>query len=317
LLQKPNNAFIKEAPSHQWRLVSHRLKGNSLLQNIRSFLEAIKFSHTIFALPFALLAASLAFRESNFEQIKIVWIILAMVGARTWAMAINRVVDAQFDALNPRTSSRAVASGTISKKSMLLFGFLGAAVFILSAFALSTVAFYCSIPVLLILASYSYTKRFTFFCHYWLGLCLSLAPLGAWVALRGTLPTQLFLLMGGITSWVGGFDIIYALQDVHFDSQNGLNSIPSRWGSETALWIARASHIVAALFFAAFGVVYHLGAVYFIGLFAAVVLMIQQHMIVRKGSLENINFAFFNLNGWIAVLLFLAASLSIWFEPVS
>lgn len=267
-------------------------------------------------MPFALLAASLAFRNEEFHLSKLLWIVLAMVGARTWAMAINRVVDAKFDALNPRTAQRAVAAGTVSPRAMLTFGGLGALLFIGSAAALSSTALLCSFPVLAILASYSYTKRFTVLCHFWLGLCLSLAPLGAWVALRGTLPSKLFFLSGAITFWVGGFDIIYALQDEQFDKSVQLNSIPSRFGTTPSLWIARGSHLAAALLFTAFGLAFALGVIYFIGLGVASVLMIQQHLVVRKGSLDKINFAFFNLNGWIAVLLFFAASLSVWLQPV-
>ena len=286
------------------------------MQTLRAYLEAIKFSHTVFALPFALLAAILAYRESKFELQSLFWIVTAMVGARTWAMAINRIVDAKFDALNPRTATRAVASGAISKNSMLIFGTLGAIVFIASAWALSSIAFYCSLPVLIILASYSYTKRFTFLCHFWLGLCLGLAPLGAWIALRQSLSHQLLLLVGAITAWVGGFDIIYSLQDREFDSQHKLNSIPSRWGLTAALWTARVSHIVAAVCFALFGILFQLGGFYLMGLAVAALFMVQQHLLVRKGSLEKIDIAFFNLNGWIAVLLFTAASLSVWFEPL-
>jgi 4-hydroxybenzoate polyprenyltransferase len=153
-------------------------------------------------------------------------------------------------------------------------------------------------------------------CHFWLGLCLSLAPLGAWVALRGTLPTKLLLLSGAITFWVGGFDIIYALQDEHFDRSAQLNSIPSKFGTTRSLWIARVSHLLAALLFAAFGLAFALGVIYFVGLAIAAVLMTQQHIVVRKGSLDKIDFAFFNLNGWIAVLLFVATSLSVWLQPV-
>jgi 4-hydroxybenzoate polyprenyltransferase len=284
---------------------------------ISRYLEAIKFSHTLFAMPFALLAAALAFRKEQFQTPKLLWIILAMVGARTWAMAVNRVADAKFDALNPRTAQRAVAAGTVTPKAMLTFGVLGALLFVGSAAALSYVAFLCSLPVLLILASYSYTKRFTVLCHFWLGLCLSLAPLGAWVALRGTLPAKLLLLSGAITFWVGGFDIIYSLQDEHFDRSVQLHSLPSRFGSTQSLWIARASHLLAALLFAAFGMAFALGVIYFIGLAIACILMTQQHIVVRKGSLEKIDFAFFNLNGWIAVLLFIAASVSVWLQPIS
>jgi 4-hydroxybenzoate polyprenyltransferase len=288
-----------------------------VIGNLRTYLEAIKFSHTIFAMPFALMAAVLAFRGNTPPVMQVFWIILAMVGARTWAMAVNRVVDAHFDVLNPRTSERAVAKGTIKKSSMMFFGTVGAVVFVCAAAALSRVAFWCSFPVLLILGSYSYAKRVSLLCHFWLGLCLGLAPLGAWVALRNTLPPQLLLLTAGITFWVGGFDIIYALQDAKFDSEQGLQSIPSRFGVIPALWIARLSHLAAAVFFAFFGVKFNLGAIYFCGLGLSALLMLQQHAVVRKGSLDRIEFAFFNLNGWIAVLLFLAATVSLWLETAA
>jgi 4-hydroxybenzoate polyprenyltransferase len=293
-----------------------RAKGYPLLATLRAFSEAIKLSHTVFALPFALLASFLALRGSIFDLKKLFWIVFAMGGARTWAMAVNRVADASFDAENPRTAARAVASGKISKKHMMVFGLCGAVVFILSAAALSDVALWCALPVLLILASYSYTKRFTFLCHFWLGFCLGLAPLGAWVAIRDTLRWELFLLSGGITCWVGGFDIIYSTQDADFDRKRGLQSLPSRFGISLSLKLAAASHLIAALFFAFFGVVFDLGVFYFAGLCAAVALMIQQHRLVRKATPEKIDFAFFNLNGWIAVLLFLATALSLWLEPV-
>lgn len=282
--------------------------------NIKPYFEAIKFSHTIFAMPFALISTVLAFRGGFPPPRSLLWIILAMIGARTWAMAVNRVVDARFDALNPRTSERAVARGAISKAAMMTFGLAGAVLFLFAAAALSRTALLCAGPVLCILGSYSYAKRMSILCHYWLGLCLGLAPLGAWVALRGTLPLELLLLSAGILFWVGGFDIIYALQDAKFDANQGLKSIPSQFGLVPALWIARVSHMIAALFFLYFGHAFSLGGLYFSGLALAALLMIQQHRVVRKGSLEHINFAFFNLNGWIAVVMFAATSLSLLWE---
>ncbi|MEY4066311.1 MAG: hypothetical protein RIR26_2519 [Pseudomonadota bacterium] len=287
-----------------------------MLASIRTFSEAIKLSHTVFALPFALLSSFMALRGSDFDLWKLLWIVLAMAGARTWAMAVNRAADASIDAANPRTAARAVASGQISKKQMMIFGVCGAGVFIISAAALSRVALWCSVPVLLILASYSYTKRFTFLCHFWLGLCLGLAPLGAWVAIRDSFPSPLLLLTGAIMCWVGGFDIIYATQDAEFDKTHGLNSLPSRFGIGPSLSIAAASHLIAALFFASFGIAFDLGLFYFVGLGIAAALMFQQHRIVRRATPETIDFAFFNLNGWIAVLLFLATALSLWLEPI-
>lgn len=291
--------------------------GHRVIERIKIFLEAIKFSHTVFAMPFALMAAVLAFRGGMPPVARLMWIVIAMIGARTWAMAVNRVVDAHIDVLNPRTAQRVVANGTVSKSSMMIFGIAGALVFIFAAAALSPVAFWCSFPVLLILGSYSYAKRVSMLCHFWLGLCLGLAPLGAWVALRGSLPPELLLLTAGITFWVGGFDIIYALQDAKFDTDHSLKSIPSRLGMIPALRIARASHIAAAIFFATFGVAYNLGTIYFCGLGLSAILMLQQHYVMRNGSPDRIEFAFFNLNGWIAVLLFLAATVSLWLETAA
>ena len=282
--------------------------------SLREFLEAIKFSHSIFALPFALIATMLA-GQGQFPEPKIwMWIILAMVGARTWAMSVNRVVDARIDAANPRTASRAVAAGRISGPLMFAYGLVGALLFLFSAAMLSRVALWCAVPVLLILASYSYTKRFTMFCHFWLGLCLGLAPLGAWVALRSELSGRIFVLTLAICFWVAGFDILYALQDQSFDTETQLHSIPSRMGTQSALHISRFSHLIAGILFVAFGALFELGALYFIGLFVAFALMVYEHWIVRKGNLEKINLAFFNLNGYIAVLLLLASGLSLWLK---
>lgn len=281
---------------------------------IVEFLEAIKFSHSIFALPFALIATLLATNGTLPTLPQFVFVILAMVGARTWAMGINRIVDAHIDAKNPRTASRALPAGRLPAARMLVFSVLGALLFIGAAAALSKAALYCAVPVLLILASYSYTKRFTFLCHFWLGFCLGLAPLGAWVALRQSLEPALIVLTFGITFWVAGFDIIYALQDENFDKSQKLHSIPAHFGTERALLIARLSHVLAALSFVFFGVVFNLGIAYFVGLGLSVALMIYEHFIVRKGDLNRIDLAFFNLNGWISVILLLSTSASLYFN---
>lgn len=278
---------------------------------VLELLESIKFSHSLFALPFALIATLLASRGSWPSLTTTSEIVFAMVGARTWAMGINRLVDAKIDAQNPRTRSRAIPAGKLSPRSMLVLSLLGAALFIASAALLSRTALYCAVPVLLILASYTYTKRFTFLCHFWLGLCLGLAPLGAWVALRNEISPIVALLSIGILFWVAGFDIIYALQDENFDKAQNLHSIPARFGVGPSLWIARTSHLIAAVAFAEFGLRFELGKIYFAGLALCAMLMIYEHSLVRNGRLEKINLAFFNLNGWISVTLFVATAVSL------
>ena len=274
-------------------------------------LESIKFSHSIFALPFALTSLLLARRGSLPTLREALLIVVCMVGARTWDMGFNRVADARFDAENPRTAGRAVPAGRLSSTQMWAFALAGALVFIAGAGALSITALFCAIPLLAILASYSYMKRFTFLCHFWLGLCLGLAPLGAWVALRDEFPWPMLSLTSAICFWVAGFDILYALQDEKFDRGRGLHSIPARFGTSGSLLIARTSHLVAALSFLAFGLTYELGGLYFAGLAVASGLMIYEHWLVRGGDLSKIGMAFFNLNGWVSVLLFLSAGLSL------
>jgi len=283
----------------------------TVFSRVALLLESIKFSHSVFALPFALTAMLLARRGGLPTLTETVAIVVCMVGARTWAMGVNRVVDARIDAENPRTSTRAVPAGRISFWGMWAFAIAGALIFVAAAATLSHVALLCAIPVLGILASYSYTKRFTFLCHFWLGICLGLAPLGAWVALRNEFPLPLLSLTGAICFWVAGFDILYALQDETFDRTRGLHSIPARFGTRVSLVIARASHAVAALLFGLFGLTHNLGALYFAGLTVAILLMIWEHHLMRGGSLSRIGMAFFNLNGWIAVLLFFSAALSL------
>lgn len=275
------------------------------------FLEAIKFSHSVFALPFALIAMLLA-RQGQLPEVREwVWIIAAMVGARTWAMVVNRIVDAHLDARNPRTATRTLPAGRMSVGVMWAYGLGGAALLLASAAALSPVALACAVPLLAILASYSYTKRFTWLCHFWLGFCLGLAPLGAWVALRGELSWRIAILTAAISGWVAGFDIIYALQDEDFDRTAKLWSIPSRFGARKALVIAQASHLAAGLLFVTFGILFKLGTTYFLGLTVACALMVAEHWLVRDGNLKKINVAFFNLNGWISVLLLCATAASL------
>jgi 4-hydroxybenzoate polyprenyltransferase len=283
-----------------------------MLRFFKIQMESIKFSHSVFALPFALIATLLARRGRLPTGLEVIHIVLAMVGARTWAMGVNRAVDAKIDAANPRTNNRPIPSQALSVRSVWVFSVCGAVVFLYAAGWLSVTALLCAPFVLFILASYSYAKRFTFLCHFWLGFCLGLAPLGAWVALQNEFPVRLLVLTAAILFWVGGFDIIYATQDEVFDRANKLHSIPARFGTRIALAIARASHVIAALCFVQFGLMYGLGWTYFTGLAFVAVFMIAQHRLATDP--QKINFAFFNLNGWIAVTLLSVTALSLYLE---
>jgi 4-hydroxybenzoate polyprenyltransferase len=267
------------------------------------FFRDIKIVHTVFALPFALLASAIAFRNSSTNLGQLGLIIAAMFGARTWAMSINRLADAPFDRANPRTAGRALPSGQLSKRQVWVYALVAAALFIGSAALLSGAALACALPVLAILASYSFAKRLTWLCHFWLGACLGLAPIGAWVALVGTFEPGIAVLGLAITTWVGGFDILYALQDLEFDRDTRLHSVPARFGVRTARALAAASHTLALVLFAFAGMLLSLTSIYQSGVAIAAVLVLGQHVLVAWRGLAAVPFAFFQLNGWLAVVL--------------
>lgn len=281
---------------------------------MRVYLESIKFAHTIFALPFALLAALIARRGALPSLREIACVVLAMVGARTFAMCVNRVADRRIDALNPRTATRALVSGTASLGRMITLGFFGAFAFLAAAALLSPIALACAPVVLVILATYSFTKRFTWLCHFWLGLCLGLAPQGAWVALRGELSGLMALLGAALAFWVAGFDIIYALQDELFDKGAALHSVPSRFGRARSLWIARLSHLTAGFLFVGFGLAAALGPIYASALGASAILMWRLHVQVAAKEPRFIEQAFFSVNGWVAVLLAAGAAVDLFLQ---
>lgn len=284
-------------------------------QTFGALIGDIKLAHTLFALPFALMAAGLALLEGPMDGSKtatqIALVVLCMFGARTWAMAMNRFADAHFDSSNPRTAQRALPSGRATRGAMLAFAFFGAGLLILGAALLSRVALACALPLLVILASYSYAKRFTWLCHFWLGLCLGLAPIAAWLAIRGTIRWPLVVLAAAITFWVGGFDIIYALQDETFDRKAGLRSIPASFGAPKALSIARMSHALALVLFAVALAALGLWWAAIGGTALAAALLTQQHVVLSKRGHAAIPFAFFNLNAWISVGLLVAVILDV------
>ncbi|MEC8957430.1 MAG: UbiA-like polyprenyltransferase [Nitrospinota bacterium] len=261
----------------------------------------IKIQHTIFALPFAIMSAFIAAKGLPQTE-KIIWIIVCMVGARSAAMAFNRVLDARFDARNPRTQDRALPAGRVDIRSYWLFLIVSSAIFIFAANMLNSLAFYLSPVALLIVFFYSFTKRFTVYSHFWLGLAIAISPVGAWVAIREEISFSSLILGAAVIFWLVGFDILYSCMDVEFDRSSGLKSIPQKFGIENALRIAFASHGVMILFL--LGLLFfvgQLGVLYSIGVVVVAILLFYEHSLVRPDDLSKINIAFFNMNGIISL----------------
>jgi 4-hydroxybenzoate polyprenyltransferase len=268
-------------------------------------LSDIKIKHTVFALPFALMSAFLAAGGVP-EMGKLVWIMVCMVGARSAAMAFNRIVDARYDAMNPRTRERAIPSGQVSVRSYWAFLVLSSVLFVFSAWMLNKLAFYLSPVALIIVFFYSLTKRFTAFSHFWLGLAISIAPVGAWVAIREEISFISLLLGGAVIFWLIGFDILYSCMDVEADRANRLHSIPERFGVERALKLALASHVLMMLFLLlVLEPSVLLGPLYFAGVLLVACLLVYEHSLVKKDDLSKVNMAFFNVNGVISIGLML------------
>lgn len=273
-------------------------------------LEMIKIEHTMFALPFAFLGAFFAARGIP-RVAQIGWILLAMTGARSAAMAFNRLVDLPFDALNPRTANRALPKKLLRRGSVVLFIVISAGIFVYAAAMLNPLAFKLSPVALGIVLSYSYTKRFTWWTHIFLGLALGCAPMGAWIAIRGNLSAAPLLLGSAVILWVAGFDIIYSCQDIEFDSRQPLYSIPKRFGIATALVISAGVHVVMVALLAYLFWRENLGVISFSGLGVVALLLAYEHSLVRPSDLSRVNAAFFTVNGWVSVLLFLTTGLDI------
>lgn len=268
-------------------------------------LSDIKIQHTVFALPFALMSAFLAAGGMP-EVEKLVWIIVCMVGARSAAMAFNRIIDARFDAMNPRTRERALPSGRVSVGSYWAFLTVSSALFIFSAWMLNKLALYLSPVALVIVFFYSVTKRFTAFSHFWLGLAISVAPVGAWVAIREEISFISLLLGAAVVFWLIGFDILYSCMDVEADRENRLYSIPQRFGVEIALKLALASHVLMMLFLLVLLTsTVLLGPLYLTGVLMVACLLLYEHSLVKKDDLSKVNMAFFNINGIISIGLML------------
>lgn len=281
-----------------------------MLRRLLIILEMIKFEHTIFALPFALMAAMVA-AEGVPAWRPLLWILLAMVGARSSAMTFNRIVDLEFDRRNPRTVGRALPAGLVTVGQAWFFALLTAGLLVLAAAMLNPLALYLSPLALLVVWGYSLTKRFTRYSHLVLGLALGIAPSAAWIALTGTLPLPPMVLTLAVLCWTAGFDIIYACQDVEFDRQSGLHSLPAKVGVGKALAISTQLHIAAFALLAAFGYLAHLRLGYGLALLPVAVLLVAQHRMVRPDDLSRANAAFFTANGLISLALLAGTALDI------
>lgn len=279
----------------------------SAAAKIRDLLEMIKFSHTVFAFPFALTGATLASLVSDAAPTwtQVFWICLAMVGARSAAMGLNRLIDAKIDARNPRTATRHIPAGRVSVGEAWLFVGISTLLLLLSAWMLNPLCLLLSPVALFFLVLYSYCKRFTAMAHLVLGICLAAAPIGAWIALRGDIGWPAIVLGLAVLFWVAGFDIFYALQDLDFDREAGLHSIPSRLGPSTSILLARVFHLLMVLLLFSLAALPQLGVIYLLGVVLVCGLLIYEHRLVRADDLSRLDAAFFNMNGYISVAIFL------------
>jgi 4-hydroxybenzoate polyprenyltransferase len=275
----------------------------AFLRNIGTTLEMIKWEHSVFALPFALCGAMLAAGGIPSGK-QLLWIVVAMVAARSAAMAFNRWVDARIDAANPRTRMRAIPAGLLTPNFVLVFTLVAAALFFLAALQLNRLALLLAPVVLLVLLGYSLTKRFTRWSHVVLGFALGMAPAGAWIAVRGSLDARILLLTAAVTFWTAGFDVLYSCQDYEHDCQAGLHSIPRYLGIPNALVLARFFHLLMIAMLAAFVWAFHLGAIGIAGLLVVAALIAYEHTLVKSDDLSKLNAAFFTMNGVISVLFF-------------
>ena len=275
-----------------------------ILRKLQITLDMIKFEHTIFALPFAFIGALLA-RKGLPTAWQLTWIVLAMIGGRSAAMTFNRIADVRYDWSNPRTRKRALPQGTLSMGFAVVFTIVMSLLFVFAAWQLNSLCFYLSFPTLAILLLYSYTKRFTWLSHVVLGFAVGCAPLAAWLAIDGEFAWPPVFLSGAVTFWVAGFDLIYALQDVEFDRKAKLFSLPSRYGVAPALRVSSVFHGATVILLIATAVITNLGWMAYAGIAAVAGILYWEHRLVTPDDLSRINVAFFNLNGYVSILLLL------------
>ncbi|HVN10090.1 MAG TPA: UbiA-like polyprenyltransferase [Patescibacteria group bacterium] len=287
----------------------------TLVSKLRTTLEMIKFEHSVFALPFALTGALLAARFAGpgwpaWSQIG--WIVVAMVGARSAAMTMNRIADLEYDRRNPRTAGRALVTGALTLQFAWMFTLLSAAVLVFAAWKLNRLAFLLSPVALGALFLYSYTKRFTMYSHVVLGFCLGMAPAAAWIAVTGSLDWRMVMLCAAVTLWVAGFDVLYALQDLDFDRGAGLHSIPEKFGVARALLVARVMHVCVVLLLAWLAWSFQLAWPAWAGVAAVAALLIYEQSLVAPDDLSRLDAAFFTTNGFISILFFVSWGTALW-----
>lgn len=280
-----------------------------MLKKLKDFMRMIKFSHSLFALPFAFTGALIA--ADGLPTLKqIFWITVAMVSARSGAMSLNRIIDRKIDALNPRAKMREIPAGIIKVRAASIFTIISFGLLILAAYMLNPLCLKLSPLAIAVVFFYSYTKRFTWASHFVLGLALSAAPIGAWIAVRGTLDMNIIILGIAVVFWLAGFDILYALQDVEFDKSHGLHSIPQRFGIKKALLFARLFHLITWLFLVLTGIVFDMGLLYWLGMAIVAALFVHEHSLVKADDLSKLDIAFFNMNGYISITVFVFTLMS-------
>ena len=276
-------------------------------------LEMIKWEHSVFALPFALTGAMLA--SGGLPPWRVLfWIVVCMIAARSAAMAFNRWADAEIDRVNPRTATRAIPAGLLSRQFTIGFTIVSAAIFLLAASRLNRLTLELAPLALAVIFFYSYAKRFTHWSHLVLGLALGIAPSAAWIAVRGSLDPRIVVLTGAVLFWVGGFDVLYACQDYEHDLQAGLHSIPQAFGLQAAFWIARAMHVTMLALLVTLIVLFHLSWVSLVGVVAVAAMLIYEHHLVSPKDLRRLNAAFFTMNGIISFVFFLAVAADLLFR---
>jgi 4-hydroxybenzoate polyprenyltransferase len=277
---------------------------------VRIYLEMIKFEHSVFALPFAYFGAFLSERKVP-EMITLIWITVAMVGARSFAMTLNRIIDIEIDRRNPRTADRALPKGLLSVRKAILFSVISLGIFLFAVYNLSPICRYLWPIVVVPFVVYPYTKRFTWLSHFVLGLCLGLAPVGAWIAITNTISFAPFLIGAAVLLWVAGFDVLYAIQDIDFDLQHKLYSIPARFGIKTSLVVTRLLHLASIVLLVWLGSRLDLGLFYFTGISVTAVLLAYESSLIRPDDLSRLNVAFFTVNGIISVVMFFFVAIDV------
>jgi len=288
------------------------------MTRLRTFLDMVRFEHTIFALPFAYLGMVLAanlppMAETRLPTLpQVGWVTVAMAAARTLAFAVNRYADRAYDARNPRTANRPIPTGRLSPGATLGYGGVAVLILTLAAWQLNDLALKLLPGALVLLVGYSYTKRFTWLSHWILGATDGLAPAGAWVAVRAAVDLPAWLLWLAVTFWIAGFDLIYACQDTEFDRAEGLHSVPARFGNAVALRLAQVNHALTVLALAGVGGIMGLGWAYWVGLAGVAGLLVYEHSLISPADLSKVNVAFFNVNSYIAVIIFAATFVALY-----